>query len=77
MKAVLFDGIVWVTVGVSLLGQGGFIVVLGWLPDRVEPGMREASSAAAGLIVASGFLLTGLGALAIGLRRFRASWNRR
>jgi len=65
------DGIVWLGIGVSLLGQAAFALFLGWManesPTTVEPTKILAASGA----VAIGFVVTGVGALYLGVRRVR------
>jgi hypothetical protein len=68
VRARIIDGIVWLAVGVSLIGQAGFLVTMNWWPgESAVPTSLPPEVASA--IVAIGFVTVGLGALTIGVRR--------
>lgn len=72
MRGRLIDGIIWFVVGVSLLAQAGFLVVLGWASEgTVAPDLLPAG--VAGGVVALGFVGAGLGALVLGMRSVSAA----
>ena len=76
VKSRVIDGIVWLAVGVSLVGQAGFLVAMNWWPEGSSATDAIPSSVAGG-IVAVGFVAVGLGAFAIGVRQLLTVWRAR
>ena len=72
VKRRFLDGIIWLAVGVSLVAQGGFIFFLdAWPTEVVRPPRDAATSLVATSMVGVAFLLAGVGALYLGVRRLR------
>jgi hypothetical protein len=69
VKGRLFDGIVWVAVGVSLIAQAGFLMAMNWWPSDTPPPSDGVPPSVAGGIVAVAFVALGTGAFGIGVRR--------
>jgi hypothetical protein len=69
VKGWLVDGIVWVAVGVSLMAQAGFLMAMNWWPSDVPPPSDGVPPSVAGGIVAFAFVVLGVGALGVGVRR--------
>lgn len=64
-------------VGVSLIGQAGFLVGTGWWPGESAAPAGSMPPSVAGGIVAGGFVTVGLGAFAIGVRQLLTVWRAR
>jgi hypothetical protein len=75
VKSWLFDGIVWVAVGVTLLAQAVFVVSIGWWPAE-DGAPTSVPPTVAGAIVAGGFVVAGVVALTVGVRRLRRARGR-
>ncbi len=76
VKSRVIDGMVWLAVGVSLVGQAGFLVAMDWWPKNSSASDGIPSSVAGG-IVAVGFVTVGLGAVVIGVRQLLTVWRAR
>ena len=72
MRARLIDGIIWVGVGVSLVGQGAVLLAAGLWADEAVPVDRIPPSVA-GAVVSAAFFLVGAGAVIHGVRRLKAA----
>jgi hypothetical protein len=69
VKAWLVDGIVWVAVGLSLMAQAGFLMAMTWWPSDAPQPSDGVPPSVAGAIVAVAFVVLGVGAFGVGVRR--------
>jgi hypothetical protein len=72
-----WDGIIWLVVGLSMVSQAAFIGAVAWWPEvpssRTDGGIPVPVLS---LLVAAAFVVSGLGALYLGVRRLNAARRR-